>query len=232
MAGFGGTALAATERSVSSQTIFTSQPTCSNNAAMIDLGGSLGLFDVLFRAGSLSDQPLGLKHYFVAEAVLIGVPRNPGGRSDLPGLCLLVVDAGLQDLRLRQADRRRFAVSIFLGDGCLAEVHGNQRIAADQPGPAEPSRFTDQNVGDIDAAGDKLRQPFKPLDRRARDDCDDDRRRLFDTKLTKADQHADKDGKQAKVQGLWFSWSLLVVGRDAGPFRRGSRSQGPDQWIG
>jgi len=52
----------------------------------------------------------------------------------------------------------------FIKDLCAAQVHADQRIAADQPGTAATLALTNQHVGDRSAGGDQMEKAFEPLD--------------------------------------------------------------------
>ena len=138
------------------------------------------------------------------QPVLVGVPRQPGHAVDLPGLRPLVVHPGLHDFGRRKPDCRPPGFVIFIEDLGAAQVHADQRIAADQPGTAAALALANQHVGDGNAAGDQMGKAFEPLDRGPLALDGDRRGRGLET--GQDDRHGNHGGCQRQQgEGSWFA---------------------------
>ena len=87
-----------------------------------------------------------------------------------------MIDPGLQDLWLRQPDRGPLRGFVFFDNRGLRKIHRNEGVAFDQPRAAATATFAYENICDMDARRDELRQPLQFLDCRSLG-VDDDRRR-------------------------------------------------------
>ena len=65
-----------------------------------------------------------------------------------------MIDTCLKDIWQRQSDRGPLCEFVFFDDRGLTKIDGDQRVAAYQPNAPATIVVPNQNVSDIDPAGD------------------------------------------------------------------------------